>query len=80
MIATTANWPKKPACVSFRDVRAMARKRPVLILLGTAHGLSPKLVKACGAVLRPVRFMDYNHLSVRSAAAIIADRIIGDFY
>lgn len=80
VIATTANWPKKPACVSFRDVRAMARKRPVLILLGTAHGLSPKLVKACGAVLRPVRFMDYNHLSVRSAAAIIADRIIGDFY
>lgn len=80
VVATTANWPKKPASVTFRDVRAIARKRPVLILLGTSHGLAPKLVRACDAVLRPIRFMDYNHLSVRSAAAVIADRIIGDFY
>ena len=49
-------------------------------MLGTAHGLSPRLVKACDAVLRPLRFMDWNHLAVRSAAAVIADRIVGDFW
>ncbi len=80
VVATTASWPKKRACVSCSWVREQARRRPVLILLGTAHGLSPKLVKSCGAVLRPLRFMDWNHLAVRSAAAVIADRIVGDFW
>jgi tRNA (guanine37-N1)-methyltransferase len=29
--------------------------------------------------LRPIRFMDsYNHLSVRSAASIMVDRLVGD--
>lgn len=80
VVASSASWPAKRACVSCTWIREQARRRPVLILLGTAHGLSPRLVKACDAVLRPLRFMDWNHLAVRSAAAVIADRIVGDFW
>jgi len=80
VVATSASWPAKRSCVSCTWVREQAGRRPVLVLLGTALGLSPKLVRACDAVLRPLRFMDWNHLAVRSAAAVIADRIVGDFW
>lgn len=63
------------------QVKSILAERPVLLLFGTGHGLSPHLVAACDGTLRPVRWMDgYNHLSVRTAAAIIMDRILGDCY
>ncbi len=52
--------------------------RPVLIVFGTGHGLSEKILQKSDYVLCPVNGMtSYNHLSVRSAAAIILDRWIG---
>lgn len=77
--ATSAHWPKRTVPLTCADVRRVACRRPVLLLLGTAHGLAPELVRACDGMLRPLRFLSYNHLSVRSAAAILADRIVGDF-
>ncbi len=64
---------------------AQARRRlwsgeKMLLLFGTAWGLAPRLLEACDEVLAPIpgRLDAYNHLSVRSAAAIILDRLLGE--
>jgi tRNA (guanine37-N1)-methyltransferase len=49
---------------------------PVLLLLGTAWGLAEEVFRQADAVLAPIRGPGpYNHLSVRSAAAILLDRL-----
>lgn len=51
---------------------------PVLLLFGTAHGLAPEVMDFADAVLPPIQGgTAYNHLSVRSAASIILDRLLG---
>jgi tRNA (guanine37-N1)-methyltransferase len=77
VVATTA---KGPGTTTVGGVQRMLRRGPTLLLLGTGSGLAPQVVDRAHAVLRPVRFLaGYNHLSVRSAASIIVDRIVGDF-
>ncbi|MDX1775285.1 MAG: RNA methyltransferase [Desulfobulbales bacterium] len=50
----------------------------VLILFGTAWGLAREVIAAGDGILPPITGAgDYNHLSVRSAAAIILDRLLG---
>ena len=50
---------------------------PVLLIFGTAWGLADEALDDCDALLAPIAGNDgYNHLSVRSAAAIIFDRIL----
>ncbi|MFP4212938.1 MAG: tRNA (guanosine(37)-N1)-methyltransferase TrmD [Desulfohalobiaceae bacterium] len=67
--------------ISCQEVKRVLRQRPVLLLLGTAHGLAREVLEDCDAQLPPIRFLeDYNHLSVRSAASIIVDRVLGDFF
>ncbi len=52
---------------------------PYLLIFGTAWGLSEELILKADYVLEPVKgYTDYNHLSVRSASAIILDRILGE--
>ena len=49
-----------------------------LLLLGTAWGLSSSVLETCDAVLEPICGASvYNHLSVRCAAAILVDRLVG---
>ena len=50
-----------------------------LLVLGTGWGLANELVQQAGFRLQPVygRF-GYNHLSVRSAASILLDRLLGE--
>lgn len=53
-------------------------KRPVLLVFGTARGLSQAVLDRCDYILEPLYgFSKFNHLSVRSAAAIIFDRWLG---
>ena len=67
--------------LTYLKVREALERRPVLLLLGTGHGLAPSLLEKCDAVLRPLRgTFAYNHLAVRSAAAIMLDRILGDWH
>lgn len=64
---------------TFDEVRSLLADRPVLLLLGTGHGIAPEVLERCDAVLPPLRWMDeYNHLPVRAAAAILLDRLLGD--
>jgi hypothetical protein len=54
------------------------RRRPCVLVFGTAWGLSEALMETADYILVPVSGPeDYNHLSVRSAAAIILDRLMG---
>lgn len=79
---TSANFPEKDrgeVFLSPRDIREILDTRPVIVCLGTARGLNLSALPFDFYRLKPLRFLDENHLSVRSAAAIVADRIIGDF-
>ena len=51
---------------------------PFLIILGTGWGLTETIISQSDYVLEALEgWTDYNHLSVRSAAAIILDRLLG---
>lgn len=53
---------------------------PVLLLFGTGWGLGSEVVERCERALDPIsspRADGYNHLSVRAAAAIYLDRLLG---
>ncbi len=90
LLGSSAQWGESikskskhamPSYISFSKVRDVLSNHPALILLGTGHGLAPEVLQSCDALLRPVRFLgDYNHLSVRAAAAIMFDRILQDAY
>ena len=65
---------------SFNALRDMLKKtsRPFLILFGTGWGLTEIIFSQSDYVLEAIEGdTDYNHLSVRSAAAIILDRLMG---
>jgi hypothetical protein len=54
-------------------------KRPVYILFGTGWGMTEELIETCDAILPPIMAeSDFNHLSVRAAAAIVLDRVRGE--
>jgi hypothetical protein len=65
--------------VSYADLgQRITKGDPVLLLFGTAHGLAPEILQLTDVTLPPIRGgTEYNHLSVRSAASIIIDRLLG---
>ena len=66
--------------VSFTQLRARlaCEDGPFLLLLGTAWGLAPEIMERADLHLEPVcGHTEYNHLSVRAAAAIMFDRLLG---
>ncbi|GAB6072860.1 RNA methyltransferase [Venenivibrio stagnispumantis] len=76
LIATSAK--RYENTISYKDMKEIIEKKenPFLILLGTGWGMPEELVKSCDYVLEPILGAgDYNHLSVRNAAAIILDRL-----
>lgn len=80
LVATSAR--AAPGRVSLTDARRRLRTeaRPLLLLFGTGWGLAPQVLEACEWVLEPVQLpTGYNHLSVRSAASIIVDRLWGQW-
>jgi hypothetical protein len=78
IVATSARRTQNAA--SFVALRDMLNRetRPFLILFGTGWGLTETILLQSDYVLEAVEGRgDYNHLSVRSAAAIILDRLLG---
>lgn len=68
--------------LSYQELRKkIARdKQALLLLFGTGWGLTEDVIKKADYVLEPIAGSakdGYNHLSVRSAAAIILDRLLG---
>ncbi|HEX8950595.1 MAG TPA: RNA methyltransferase [Polyangia bacterium] len=77
--ATAARESGGGTPVTFRAFAATSRERPALLVLGTGWGLTDEILAGCDVRLPPIRGVgDYNHLSVRSACAIILDRLYGD--
>ncbi|MCU0599325.1 MAG: RNA methyltransferase [Desulfobacterales bacterium] len=69
-----------PQATGYDEFRQMLDQNDgcYLIVLGTAWGLTGEFLESADLVLKPVKGQaEYNHLSVRSAASIILDRIMG---
>jgi hypothetical protein len=76
-VATSARrYPSSIGYAEFRDI--LESGIPALLIFGTAWGLAESLLYEANFVLEPITgTTGYNHLSVRSAAAIILDRLLG---
>jgi tRNA (guanine37-N1)-methyltransferase len=81
VIATAARASEGTPVLSFSAVRAQleaAGEAPWLLLFGTGHGLTDDVLNAADLLIEPIHgHGDYNHLSVRAAAAIVFDRLFG---
>lgn len=76
MFATSARKDEKN--LSYTAMRReLESGDDVLLLFGTAWGLSPEIMSRVHGVLAPLSGNgSYNHLSVRSAVSIILDRLM----
>lgn len=79
VISTSAKEQAPEKAITYFDQQKVwSQDRPVLLVLGTGQGLSQEFIDSCDYLLLPINgFSSYNHLSVRSAAAIIFDRWLG---
>lgn len=77
-IATDAAYQEERS-VSYREAREWVWKdRVVALMFGTAWGLHKEAISEADHILAPIPGRrGYNHLSVRTAAAIILDRLAG---
>lgn len=73
LVGTTAK--KVKANISFTELKEVSYQKPVLILFGTGWGMTESLFDLADFILEPIEGAgDFNHLSVRSAVAIMLDR------
>lgn len=79
LVATTAR--RRDEAITMAEFAADLRDhdQPYLLLFGTGYGLIDSFLDRCDIILEPIEGpTNYNHLSVRSAAAIILDRLLGN--
>lgn len=76
IVATSA---KPQGAVPYTELRKrLDGGDDALVLFGTGHGLAQSVLDGCDLTLAPLLGPDgWNHLSVRSAGAIILDRLRG---
>lgn len=73
---SAASGPKRTSFVEAR--KYLQGRQPVLVVFGTAWGLTDEALATFDISLEPVIGpTKYNHLSVRSAAGIVMDRLLG---
>nr|MBA3464614.1 tRNA (guanosine(37)-N1)-methyltransferase TrmD [Deltaproteobacteria bacterium] len=82
VVATSARAESFPAVPRRTPEQLLAEasigSEPVLLLLGTGWGLADHLIPSVSRLLAPIEGRsDWNHLSVRSAGAILLDRLFG---
>jgi hypothetical protein len=79
LVATTAREGGRRLSFGTFRRRLAEDPRPDLLVFGTGWGLTEDVLGRADDVLEPVRGTSgWSHLSVRSAAAIILDRLRGD--
>lgn len=80
-VTITTDARTYPNTVTYGFVRKLLHSgdKPLLLLFGTGFGMEQETMNSFDYVLEPVYGpCDYNHLCVRSAAAIILDRLAGE--
>ncbi len=80
-IIITTSARKFTNTIAFKDLSEKIRidENPYLLLFGTGWGLTDQVMDMSDYILEPIRAnTKYNHLSVRSAVAIILDRLLGE--
>lgn len=80
VVATAARSDLAREVTTFASLRQTLRasEEPWLIIFGTGHGLADSVLQNADVLLEPIVGVDdYNHLSVRAAAAIVIDRLLG---
>ena len=82
VVATSARAESFPAAARRTPEQLLAEAsiapEPLLLLLGTGWGLADHLIPSVSRLLAPIEGRsDWNHLSVRSAGAILLDRLFG---
>lgn len=82
VVATSARADSFPAAPRRTSSELLAEASlapaPLLLLLGTGWGLADTLIPSVSRVLAPIEGASvWNHLSVRSAGAVILDRLFG---
>jgi len=79
IIITTTARTRQPQ-IGFEDLRDLRlTARPILLIFGTGYGLCEEIHAAADHVLAPITGAgNYNHLSVRSAVAVILDRLVSE--
>ncbi len=76
LVVTSAH--SAPGSVTFAELRAeLSPAVPHLLILGTGWGLAGEILGRADLRLEPICAGEYNHLSVRAAAAVILDRLLG---
>ncbi len=79
LTATTAKRFDNSIGYSLLAQKLQQENTPYLLLFGTGYGLIREFLRRCDMVLEPINGVgDYNHLSVRSAAAIVLDRLFNE--
>ena len=66
--------------ISYQELRKTIStgEKPAILLFGTGWGLEESFIETSDLILKPISgSRSYNHLSVRSAVAIILDRLLG---
>lgn len=79
LVATDARpFPNNISYIKMRELMYNSSK-PYYIIFGTGWGLTEETLDCCDYILDPVWGRgDFNHLSVRSAASIILDRLLSE--
>lgn len=70
-----------PNTVSYPFLRKTIEEgdTPIFLLFGTGYGMTKEMMKQFDYILEPIYGRgSYNHLCVRSAVAIILDRLLGE--
>lgn len=77
VVATDARFSDDATGYRVLREEIFKNEEPFLILFGTGSGLTLETIDAADYVLKPISgYSEFNHLSVRSAAAIVLDRLL----
>ncbi len=80
-IIVTTDARVYPNTISYKAMRQKIRDdtKPILILFGTGFGMTKEMMQQFDYIIEPIYGAgSYNHLCVRSAVAIILDRLLGE--
>lgn len=80
-IIVTTDARVYPNTISYKAMRQKIHDdaKPILILFGTGFGMTKEMMQQFDYIIEPIYGAgSYNHLCVRSAVAIILDRLLGE--